>query len=73
MHQNPFIDVIANLNSVENRQILISTHASDFAKLSIRKMNLNPEEYAYIKIQSYAREAIEIQSEQHKYLEDNKK
>lgn len=63
-----FIDVIANLNSVENRQILISTHDSDFAKLSIRKMNLDPEDYAYIKIQSYTREAIEIESKQHKYL-----
>lgn len=65
-----FIDVIANLISVENRQILISTHDSDFAKLTIRKMNLNPDEFAYVKIQSYTREAIEIQSEQYYSLGD---
>ncbi|MET3730225.1 exonuclease SbcC [Fictibacillus halophilus] len=67
-----FIDVMANLISLENRQILISTHDSDFAKLSIRKMNLNPNEYAYVKIQSYTRDAIEIQLEQYKSLEDKR-
>jgi DNA repair protein SbcC/Rad50 len=60
-----FIDVLANLISVEDRQIFISTHDSDFAKLTIRKMNLNPDEFGYVKIQSYTREAIEIQSEQY--------
>ncbi|MED2940428.1 ATP-binding protein [Cytobacillus horneckiae] len=63
-----FIDVLSNLVSVENRQVLISTHDSDFARLSIRKMNLNSDDYAYIKIQSYTREAIEIQSEQYRSL-----
>lgn len=63
-----FIDVIANLIEIENRQVIISTHDSDFAKLSVRKMNLKPEEYAYIKIQSYTREAIEIESEQYRLL-----
>jgi len=65
-----FIDVIANLILVENRQVIISTHDSDFAKLSVRKMNLKPDDYAYIKIQSYTRDAIEIESEQYKLLED---
>lgn len=63
-----FIDVIANLIEIENRQVIISTHDSDFAKLSVRKMSLKPEEYAYIKIQSYTREAIEIESEQYRLL-----
>lgn len=61
-----FIDVLSNLVSVENRQILISTHDSDFARLTVKKMNLNSEDYAYIKIQSYTREAIEIQSDQYR-------
>ncbi|MFD2114961.1 AAA family ATPase [Paenibacillus yanchengensis] len=65
-----FIDVIANLILIENRQVIISTHDSDFAKLSVRKMNLKPEDYAYIKIQSYTREAIEIESEQYRLLGD---
>ncbi|MFS8188468.1 hypothetical protein ACMG4J_17210 [Rossellomorea marisflavi] len=65
-----FIDVIANLILVENRQVIISTHDSDFAKLSFRKMNLKPDEYSYIKILSYTRDAIEIESEQYKLLED---
>ncbi|MFC0273168.1 AAA family ATPase [Metabacillus herbersteinensis] len=65
-----FIDVIANLILIENRQVIISTHDSDFAKLSVRKMNLKPEDYAYIKIQSYTRDAIEIESEQYRLLED---
>ena len=63
-----FIDVIANLILIENRQVIISTHDSNFAKLSARKMNLKPEEYAYIKIQSYTREAIEIESEQYRLM-----
>lgn len=63
-----FIDVIANLIEVENRQVFLSTHDSDFATLSIRKMNLHPSECAYIKIQSYTKEAIQIQSEQYKLL-----
>lgn len=63
-----FIDVMSNLISVENRQVIISTHDSDFAKLSVRKLNLKSDEYTYIKIQSYTREAIEIQSEQYKLL-----
>lgn len=61
-----FIDVLSNLVSVEDRQILISTHDSDFARLTVRKMNLSSDDYAYIKIQSYTREAIEIQSEQYR-------
>lgn len=61
-----FIDVLTNLVSVEDRQILISTHDSDFARLTVRKMNLSSDDYAYIKIQSYTREAIEIQSEQYR-------
>ncbi|MBS4192847.1 SMC family ATPase [Bacillus sp. FJAT-49705] len=61
-----FIDVLSNLVSVEDRQILISTHDSDFARLTVRKMNLDSDDYAYIKIQSYTREAIEIQSEQYR-------
>lgn len=65
-----FIDVISNLVEVENRQILISTHDSDFARLSIRKMNLTSDDYAYIKIQSYTREAIEIQSGQYRYFSE---
>lgn len=65
-----FIDVMSNLVSVEERQILISTHDSDFARLSINKMNLNSNDYAYIKIQSYTREAIEIQSEQYQSLDE---
>ncbi|MED3912760.1 SMC family ATPase [Peribacillus simplex] len=65
-----FIDVIANLILIENRQVIISTHDSDFAKLSIRKMNLKPVDYAYIKIQSYTRDAIEIESEQYRLLGD---
>lgn len=65
-----FIDVISNLVSIENRQVLISTHDSDFASLSIRKMNLNPDDYAYIKIQSYTRDAIEVQSEQYRLLRE---
>ncbi|MEE6132822.1 SMC family ATPase [Priestia sp. GS2] len=63
-----FIDVLSNLVSVEDRQILISTHDSDFAKLTVKKMNLNSEDYAYIKIQSYTRDAIEIQSEHYRSL-----
>ncbi|WP_144530010.1 AAA family ATPase [Peribacillus simplex] len=65
-----FIDVIANLILIDNRQVIISTHDSDFAKLSVRKMNLKPEDYAYIKIQSYTRDAIEIESEQYRLLGD---
>lgn len=60
-----FIDVMSNLMLVEDRQILISTHDPDFAKLTVSKMNLDPDNYAYIKIQSYTREAIEIQSDNH--------
>ncbi len=67
-----FIDVLSNLVSVEDRQILISTHDSDFARLTVRKMKLSPDDYAYIKIQSYTREAIEIQSEQYRALPENK-
>lgn len=63
-----FIDVISNLILVENRQIFISTHDSDFAKLTVNKMNLSPDDYAYIKIQSYTRQAIEIQSENYNSL-----
>ncbi|MEI5915365.1 SMC family ATPase [Bacillus albus] len=63
-----FIDVISNLVTMKDRQVLISTHDSDFARLSIRKLNLRPDDYAYIKIKSYTREAIEIQSEQYRSL-----
>ncbi|KAA0810485.1 SMC family ATPase, partial [Bacillus sp. AY2-1] len=63
-----FIDVISNLVAMKDRQVLISTHDSDFARLSIRKLNLSPDDYAYIKIKSYTREAIEIQSEQYRSL-----
>ncbi len=34
-----FIDVMSNLMVVENRQILISTHDSDFAKLTVTSPN----------------------------------
>ncbi|MEB8736442.1 MULTISPECIES: AAA family ATPase [Bacillus cereus group] len=61
-----FIDVISNLVAMKDRQVLISTHDSDFARLSIRKLNLSPDDYAYVKIKSYTREAIEIQSEQYR-------
>ncbi|PDZ83010.1 AAA family ATPase [Bacillus toyonensis] len=63
-----FIDVISNLVAMKDRQVLISTHDSDFARLSIRKLNLSPDDYAYVKIKSYTREAIEIQSEQYRSL-----
>lgn len=63
-----FIDVLSNLVLVENRQIFISTHDSDFARLTLNKMNLNSDKCGYIKIQSYTKEAIEIESEQYKLI-----
>ncbi|WP_214859012.1 SMC family ATPase [Exiguobacterium sp. s191] len=63
-----FIDVLSNLVSIENRQIFISTHDSNFARLTLNKMNLELDNYAYVKIQSYTREAIEIESEQYRLI-----
>lgn len=65
-----FIDVISNLILNENRQVFISTHDSNFSKLTFKKLNLNPEDYAYVKINSYTKDAIDIKSEQHKLIDD---
>ncbi|WP_214835250.1 SMC family ATPase [Exiguobacterium sp. s36] len=63
-----FIDVISNLILIESRQIFLSTHDSNFGKLLIRKINLDANECAYFKIQSYTEEAIKIQSNQYRLL-----
>ena len=62
-----FIDVISNLVLEDKRQIIISTHDSDFAKLTLSKINLPQDEFTYFKISSYTNDAIEIHSKN--YLE----
>lgn len=66
-----FIDLISNLISKEKRQVLISTHDSNFGNLTMKKMNMDTSKIAYIKIESYTKEAIEINSKSHQQLELN--
>lgn len=62
-----FIDVIDNLITTGNQQIFISTHDSDFSKLIRRKVNINETNCAYIKMNSYTKNKIDLTSEQYTY------
>ncbi|MGE1043748.1 AAA family ATPase [Bacillus wiedmannii] len=55
-----FVDVISQIVSLQNKQLLISTHNEDFASLIRAKMGLNPEKIGNIIFQAYNDEGASV-------------